>query len=99
MNPICECNEYSGCAIQGVLDLYHCLDVFVCASAPHFYSAESSIRETLSGMNPRRELHETGVHFDLVCVALHLKHFHINNTCLETIFMSFSANWCSNLGS
>lgn len=72
MNPVCECNQYIGCAVPGVLDLYSCLDVFVSVSAPHFYLAESSVRDKLDGMHPRVDLHETGVYFDLVRLAQHI---------------------------
>lgn len=66
MNPVCECNKFTGCAVSGTLDLYHCLDIFVSISSPHFYLAESSIRDTIEGMDPKENLHETGCYMDLV---------------------------------
>lgn len=84
MSPTCECNRFSGCAVSGTLDLYHCFDVFVSISAPHFHLAESSLREAMEGMNPRETLHETGCYIDLVCKFLHIlyqSHFH--NTYLQ----------------
>lgn len=66
LNPACECNQFSGCAVPGVIDLYQCFKIFVSVSAPHYYLSESSIRETIEGMNPKESLHETGCYIDLV---------------------------------
>lgn len=66
LNPACECNKFSGCSASGLLDLYNCLDVFISISAPHFYLADSRIRNTIDGMHPKVNLHETGVYIDLV---------------------------------
>lgn len=66
MSPTCECNEFSGCAARGTLDLYQCLKLFVSASSPHYYLAEANIRDTIDGMNPNEKLHETGCYLDLV---------------------------------
>lgn len=67
MSPDCNCNPYSGCKVpKGTVDLHSCLDIFVLGSLPHFYSADPSIRETLDGLEPKKELHKTGIYFDLV---------------------------------
>ncbi|KAG4076310.1 hypothetical protein HA402_005753 [Bradysia odoriphaga] len=65
MSPTCECNEFTGCAVRGTLDLYQCLKLFLSASSPHYYLAEASIRDTVDGMNPDANLHETGCYLDL----------------------------------
>lgn len=68
MNPECECNQYTGCSAPGTIDMYYCLDIFVMGGAPHFYSAEPSLLDTVEGMKPREHLHKSGIYFDLVCI-------------------------------
>lgn len=67
MNPACECNKFNGCVASGTLDLYPCFKIFISISAPHFYLADPSLRETIDGMEPRESLHDTGCYIDLVC--------------------------------
>lgn len=67
MSPDCNCNPYSGCKVpKGTIDMHSCLDIFVLGSLPHFYLADASIRETLDGLEPKKELHKTGIYFDMV---------------------------------
>lgn len=67
MSPDCNCNPYSGCKVpRGTIDMHSCLDIFVLGSFPHFYLADEGVRNALEGMNPKKELHKTGIYFDLV---------------------------------
>lgn len=66
MNPECERNIHTGRFVSATLDMYPCLDIFVLGSLPHFYLTDPNILTTMDGMKPTKDLHKTGVNFDLV---------------------------------
>lgn len=74
----CNINQYQpGGTPKGSLDLYPCLEIFMLATAPHFYLSEESLQHSIEGVHPNKDLHDSGIYFDLVCLGF-LVHLIIN---------------------
>lgn len=70
MDPECNCNKYTGCiAPKGSRDMHSCLGYFILGTFPHFYMSDSSLGDAVEGMNPKEDLHKSGLYFDLVIAA------------------------------
>lgn len=65
LHPSCNCNKYTGCAINGTLDLYTCTSLFLSASSPHYYLADAR-QESVEGLSPSQR-HQSVTYVELVC--------------------------------
>ncbi|XP_020708289.1 sensory neuron membrane protein 1 isoform X2 [Athalia rosae] len=60
----CFCPTPETCLKKGAMDLYKCVGTPVVATLPHFYLADPSYLETVSGLHPVKEDHEISIDFE-----------------------------------
>lgn len=64
VNPdnLCYCTEEKYCDLSGILDVSPCRKgLKLAVTGPHFYLAHRFVSERVTGLTPKRELHETFV--------------------------------------
>lgn len=69
----CYCPNEQCNIKSGVRSMVNCVDAPIFVSFPHFYAADSSYREAITGMQPDKKKHNFHIIFQKVSSAVHFK--------------------------